>query len=154
MLKKLVFIILISFIVFPVLSIAQEDSDSDIAIKLVKKAIDYVKQNGKEKAIAEICNKEGQFIHNSIYVFAYDLEGKIIAHPYKPELIGQNLLDKPDSKGKLFRKEIQKIALENGSGWVDYTYINPESNKEEQKTTYFEKYNDMIICCGIYKPIE
>jgi signal transduction histidine kinase len=154
MFKKFVLVILFSLLIFPVLSTAQEETDSDIAVKLVKQAIEYVKQNGKEKAIAEICNKEGLFYHKPLYVFAYDLKGTIIAHPTKPQLIGKNMLETPDSKGKMFRREIIETAISDGTGWVDYFYMNPKTKKEEPKTTYFEKYNDMIICCGIYKPVE
>jgi len=133
---------------FAVLSYA---ADRDDAKRLVKQAAAYVKYQGKNKAIVEISTPNGMFDKGELYVFAYNLQGIMLAHPKNPALIGQNLLAVPDVEGKLFRKEIVERAKSEGSGWVDYVYLNPETNKQEHKTTYFLKVGDIIICCGIYK---
>jgi cytochrome c len=126
-------------------------SEKDLAVTLVDKAAAFVQAQGKEKALTEISSAKGQFDKGEVYVFAYDLQGVIVAHPKNPKLIGKNLLDVPDPDGKFFRKEIQEVAKTKGSGWVDYKYTNPEHKKVEQKTTYLKKVGDLIICCGIYK---
>ena len=126
-------------------------ADREDAKALVKRAAAYVKYQGKDKAIAEISTPKGMFDKGELYVFAYDLQGVMLAHPKNPALIGQNLIAVPDTEGKLFRKEIVERAKSEGSGWVDYVYLNPETNKQEHKTTYFLKVGDIIICCGIYK---
>lgn len=118
---------------------------------LVNKAEAFAKEHGKDKTIAEINKVDGPFIKGSLYVFAYNPDGVMMAHPKNPGLIGKNLLNEPDSKGKLFRKEISEKAKAEGSGWVDYWYLNPQTGKEESKTTYFKKVGDLIICCGAYK---
>ena len=123
----------------------------DDAKSLVKRAAAYVKYQGKEKAIVEISTPKGMFDKGELYVFAYDLQGVMLAHPKNPALIGQNLIDVPDVNGKLFRKEIVEMAKSKGSGWVDYVYLNPETNRQEHKTTYIRKVGDIIICCGVYK---
>ena len=133
---------------FAVLSCA---ADRDDAKALVKRAAAYVKYQGKEKALAEISTPKGMFDKGELYVFAYDLQGVMLAHPKNPALIGQNLIAVPDTEGKLFRKEIVERAKSEGSGWVDYVYLNPETNKQEHKTTYFQKVGDIILCCGVYK---
>jgi cytochrome c len=133
---------------FAVLSCA---ADRDDAKALVKRAAAYVKYQGKEKALAEISTPKGMFDKGDLYVFAYDLQGVMLAHPKNPALIGQNLIAVPDTEGKLFRKEIVEKARSQGSGWVDYVYLNPETNKQEHKTTYFQKVGDVILCCGVYK---
>lgn len=126
-------------------------SDKDDAKGLVKRAIAYVKYQGKEKAIAEISKPKGMFDKGETYVFAYDLQGVMVAHPKYPTLIGQNLISVPDNEGKMFRKEIVDKAKSKGSGWVDYVYLNPETNEQEHKTTYLQKIGDIILCCGVYK---
>jgi len=123
----------------------------DDAKTLVKNAVAYVKHLGKDKAIAEINKPRGKFDKGETYVFAYDLKGVLIAHPKNPDLIGQNLINIPDSEGNLFRKKIVEKAISKGSGWVDYMYLNPETNEQEHKTTYLQKVADIIICCGVYK---
>ncbi len=126
-------------------------TDTDEAKKLVKQAAAYVKYQGKEKALAEISTPKGMFDKGEVYVFAYDLQGVMLAHPKNPALIGENLLNVPDTEGKLFRKEIVEKAKSQGSGWVDYVYLNPETKRQEHKTTYFQKVDDIIICCGVYQ---
>lgn len=126
-------------------------ADREDAKALVKRAAAYVKYQGKEKAIAEISTPKGMFDKGELYVFAYDLQGVMLAHPKNPSLIGQNLINIPDTEGKLFRKEIVEKAKSEGSGWVDYVYLNPETNRQEHKSTYFQKVGDIILCCGVYK---
>jgi signal transduction histidine kinase len=125
--------------------------ERDEAKNLVKRAAAYVKYQGREKALREISTPKGMFDKGELYVFAYDLQGVMLAHPKNPALIGQNLLTVPDTEGKLFRKEIVEKAKSQGSGWVDYVYLNPETNRQEHKTTYLQKVGDIIVCCGVYK---
>ncbi|MGO9612613.1 MAG: hypothetical protein ACLPX5_06230 [Dissulfurispiraceae bacterium] len=56
----------------------------------------------------------------------------------------------PDTNRKLFRKEILEKAKSKGFGWVDYVYLNPETNDLEYKTTYLLKVGDIMLCCGVY----
>ncbi|ABK16032.1 cache domain-containing protein [Syntrophobacter fumaroxidans] len=129
----------------------QAVDEKALAKAMVEKAAAFLNENGKEKTIAEINKPDGQFVQGELYVFAYDLNAVMLAHPKNPKLIGQSLMDKPDSKGKLFRKEIIDKAKSAGSGWVDYFYLNPQTGKEEAKTTYLKKAGDMVICCGAYR---
>ncbi|PKN62074.1 MAG: cache type 2 domain-containing protein [Deltaproteobacteria bacterium HGW-Deltaproteobacteria-15] len=126
-------------------------SDKDAAKALVEEAVTYVNSQGKDKALAEISKAKGAFDKGELYVFAYDLDARVIAHPKNPKLIGKNLAEVPDNDGKLFRKEIVEIAKTKGTGWVDYKYMNPETKKPEPKTTYLQKVGDIIVCCGTYK---
>ncbi len=130
---------------------AAEKGTSKEAKKMVEEAVAYMKANGKEKALQEFNKSGGKFVKGEMYVFAYDMNGVMMAHPVNPKLIGKNLLNEPDSKGKLFRKDIVELAKTKGSGLVDYTYLNPVTKKEESKTTYIQKEGDLIICCGAYK---
>jgi hypothetical protein len=146
--KAIALIVVMGLSLYVVLSHAAERDD---AKALVKRAVAYVKYQGKQKALAEISTPKGMFDKGELYVFAYDLQGVMVAHPKNPALIGQNLLNLPDTEGKLFRKEIVEKAKSQGSGWVDYVYLNPETNRQEHKTTYFQKVDDIIVCCGVYK---
>ena len=121
------------------------------AIALVEKAAAFVSEHGKERGLAEMNKPGGQFDKGELYVFAFDLNGAMAAQPKNPKAVGENLIDKPDSKGKLFRKEIIEKAKTEGSGWVDYFYLNPQTGKEEEKTTYLKRVGDLVICCGVYR---
>lgn len=121
------------------------------AKKMVELAEAYIKANGEAKALQEFNKPNGKFQWRDLYVFAYDLKGVMMAHP-NAKLIGRNLYSEPDSKGKLFRKEIVDLALSRGSGWVDYTYYNPMTRQEEAKITYFQREGNLIVSCGAYLP--
>jgi len=147
--KKLVLLVFALVLTLSAYSTCFADSP-DQAIGLVKKAVAFYKANGLEKALDEFSNPQGQFKVGEMYIFAYDLTGTMLAHP-NPALIGHNLTDVPDADGKFFRKEFVTVANSKGSGWIDYKYQNPKTKAMERKTTYVEKVDDIIICCGIFK---
>jgi cytochrome c len=118
---------------------------------LVERAAAFVVEHGREKGLTEMNKPDGQFVVGDLYVFAFTLDGAMAAQPKNPKAVGENLIDKPDSKGKLFRKEIIEKAKTEGSGWVDYFYLNPQTGKEEDKTTYLKRVGDLVICCGVYR---
>ena len=126
-------------------------SPKDQAISLVGEAAKLVQSVGKEKAIVELNKPESRFVDGEFYVFAYDLQGVLVAHPKNAKLVGKNLLEVPDVDGKFYRKEILEQAKTKGTGWVSYKYKNPESGKVERKTTYLRKVGELILCCGIYE---
>lgn len=121
------------------------------AVKLVEDAAKQLATHPTEKVVAELNKADGRWVKGELYVFAYDLQGVMVAHPKNQKLVGKNLLEVPDVDGKLFRKEIIELASTKGSGWVDYKYKNPESGKTEAKTTYLKKVGELVLCCGIYK---
>ena len=116
----------------------------------VKKAADFYKAQGKDKALAEFNNPKGQFVKDDLYIYVLDLSGKMLAHP-KAELVGKDFMTVKDADGKLFAVDMVKTAKEKGSGWVDYKWENPKTKKIDPKTAYFEKVGDVIIAAGAYK---
>jgi len=121
------------------------------AKKLVLAAIAYIKANGEEKALQEFNKPDGKFQWRDLYVFAYDLKGVVKGHPDQ-KLIGRNFYNEPDSNGRLFTKDIVDLANSRGSGWVEYTWMDPMTRQEEPKITYVQKVGNLIICCGAYLP--
>ncbi|NVN89662.1 MAG: PAS domain S-box protein [Desulfuromonadales bacterium] len=124
----------------------------DDARALVRKAVDFYRRNGREHFLKEVSNPRGAFHRGDLYAFVYDRGMTMLAHPVKPELIGQNQLNMRDwAGGTFFRQEIRDVAHLKGSGWVDYEYENPVSKAIDSKTTYVEAVDDVIICAGAYK---
>ena len=119
---------------------------------MVLKAVSFYKTNGRESLLQEINNPQGEFHRGDLYAFVYDQKMTWLAHPVKPELVGQNWIDKKDwSGGKYFRREIQEVALTKGSGWVEFEYENPINGQHDHKTTFVQSVGDMIVCAGAYK---
>lgn len=127
------------------------DDEKKVAVAMVGDAVKMMKTAGKAKTLAAISDPQGVFVKGELYVFAYDFNGVIVAHPKNPKLVGKNMLEVPDVDGKFFRKDIVALAKKKETGWVDYKYKNPESGKIEHKTTYVTGADDIAICCGAYK---
>jgi signal transduction histidine kinase len=91
---------------------------------MVRRAADFYRRKGRERLLKEINNPQGLFRKGDLYAFAYDRKMTWLAHPVKPELVGQNWIDKKDwSGGKYFRREIQQVAQsKDGTGWVEFEY--------------------------------
>ncbi len=113
----------------------------------------FYRKYGKQ-ALLEAVNTRSvpDFLQNDSYAFICDDEVRVLAHPFKPELIGKDLLEVADRPGgKYFRREIRELADGAGQGWVDYEYVNPVSGQLEPKNTYITRIDDIIIAVGAYK---
>jgi hypothetical protein len=124
-------------------------------IRLVDKAVQLIKTEGVS-AVEKIGDPSGQFYipSESLYVFIYDENCVIKAHPFKPTLVGRSYKGKPDVRGKKFRDEIVKKAMTNGSGWTVYSYVKPNTPGIFTKKVYGKlvnvSNNHFIVCCGMY----
>ncbi|HJV51127.1 MAG TPA: cache domain-containing protein [Noviherbaspirillum sp.] len=133
------------------MAFAAERGSADEAVALVKKAIAYIKTNGREKAFAEFSNPSGQFKDRDLYIMVYDMDGNNKAHGANAKLIGKNLSAIKDADGNFIVQSFIEVASGKGHGWVDYKWPNPVSNAVEPKSTYVEKFEDILLGCGIYK---
>lgn len=118
---------------------------------MVEQAVAYYQANGKEKTLSALNDPNGEFVKGDLYVFAYDADATVIAHPINAKLVGVSTLEVPDVDGKFWRKEAMAKIAQDGTATVDYKYKNPKSGKVGQKTTYFKKVGDIILGCGTYK---
>lgn len=130
---------------------AGERGTADEAVAMVQRVIAYMKANGKDKAIAEVNNLNGQFRDRDLYVTINDLHAKTLAHGANAKMQGKDLIDLKDADGKLFMRERLELVKAKGKGWQDYKFVNPVTKQIEPKAMYFEKYEDVIVNCGIYK---
>lgn len=133
-------------------ALSAEKGTAEEASAMVKKAITYLKANGKDKAFAEFSNVSNlQFHDRDLYLFVYDMNGINVAHGNNPKMVGKNLLEMKDGDGKPIIRSFIEVANSKGKGWVDYKWPNPVTKALEPKSSYIEKVDDLIIGCGIYK---
>lgn len=132
------------------------------AIGLVKGAVSLFNENvAGGYPIEEAFSTMGyplseRFIFGDLYLYALDFDGVIRAQGEDAGLIGINVLNRTDSKGKPINKEIiEKLKdKEEGDGiWIEYT------SKNALKYTYAEKVKDAkgkyyFIACGYYPEID
>lgn len=125
---------------------AGEMGTPDEAKALSEKAAATVNKQG-EAAFATFAAEDGGFVTKDLYVFCMDLEGKMLSHAKKPQLVGKNLKDFNKYGDTLFQDMIA-VAKDPGTGWVDYRWPYPGSEEIRQKTSYIIK-NDKGFFCGV-----
>jgi cytochrome c len=133
-------------------AMANERGTSDEAVAMVKKAVAHMKEAGKDKAYADFGDASNKTFHDrDLYIFVYDLNGNNLSHGNNPKMVGKNLIDMRDADGKFIIKGFVDTANTKGKGWVDYKWPNPVTKAVENKSSYVEKVDNVIVGAGIYK---
>lgn len=124
------------------------------AVARVDQAVALLSSEG-EAALSTIGTPNGRFHDGANYVFVYDREVVIRAHPAKPSLVGRSYAGKPDVRGFKFRDAIVNNTLRDGESWTDYHYQKPGESGIHQKTTYCRKAATgailYVVCSGVYQ---
>ncbi len=131
-----------------------EGATREEVIAKCEAAASLVQEKGLEMASQAIGDKEGPFVWKDTYVFLMDLDGKMIAHPIKPELTQRdNLLQVADTDGKPLFVEFVQVAGNRGQGWVDYMWPKPGEDQPAAKSSYIYrvKGTPYFVGAGIYK---
>ena len=132
------------------LAYAQGRIASVEAKALLNRAVAFYKANGQGKAFAAFNDRKGQFVEQELYIFALDMDGKILAHGIKPDLIGKDMNEIRDVYEKKFLVEMVDKAKTKGTGIVHYRWENPRTLAVEDKSSYIERVNGVILGCGYY----
>jgi methyl-accepting chemotaxis protein len=86
------------------------------------------------------------------YFWINDLGPRMIMHPMKPELNGQDLTGNKDPNGKQLFVEFANVVKKQGSGFVDYQWPKPGKDAPQPKLSYvtgFEPWG-WVIGTGVY----
>lgn len=89
---------------------------------------------------------------NGDYFWINDLGPRMIMHPIKPELNGQDLTGNKDPSGKQLFVEFVNVVKKQGSGTVDYQWPKPGKDAPQPKLSYvtgFEPWG-WVIGTGVY----
>ncbi|MDE2428896.1 MAG: cache domain-containing protein [Burkholderiales bacterium] len=123
---------------------------ADEAYALTKRAISLYKKQGRTALQTITANQDKLYADRDMYVFAFDQRGQYLAFGGNAEKLKVNLFNVSGLDGrKLVREAFELPAT---GGWVDYSIVNPVSQKVENKTSYMEKVtDDIVIGCGVYK---
>ena len=66
--------------------VAPQQMTPDELREIVLDAAGYARVVGREAALNEFSKKEGRFSNGNIYIYAYDFNGTLLAHPYQTEV--------------------------------------------------------------------
>ncbi len=129
------------------------DSSRVKLISFLEDARNFTLNNGNDEALKAFSDPNGEFVKGEMYIFAYDFEGTLLAHPYLHNLIGRNNLDLVDPNGVHFVKNLIEVA-KSGQGFAYNVYPNPHrANQTQLKVLYVLRVNDKLwIGSGIYLP--
>ncbi len=86
------------------------------------------------------------------YFFITDLSPRMVMHPIKPELNGQDMGKFRDPNGKLMFVAFADTVRKSGSGFVDYAWPRPGADAPLPKLSYvtgFEAWS-WVIGTGVY----
>jgi cytochrome c len=122
-------------------------------IDKVNQAVDLLNKEGV-KAFPKFKGKNSEFIFNGTYIWVHGDDGKMLMHPIKPAMVGQDVLKVQDSDGKRFFKEMNDVVNKSGRGWVQYQWPKPGQKNGSVKVSYVcgatVDGKKVIVGCGVY----
>ncbi len=122
-------------------------------VSKVREAAELIESKGVDAAIKQINDKDGPFVWKDSYVFLMNLDGKMLAHPVKPELTERDhLLLVTDPNNKALFVHFVNMARNQSEGWVDYLWPKPGETIPSEKVTYIYRIpgKDLFLGAGIY----
>ncbi len=115
---------------------------------LVQEAIDRYDSEGREAALAYHNSKAS--VDGAWYVFIIDEDGARLAHPTRPDLVGQLVQEGPgDANGYRYGEDFITVTE---SAWISYVFGNPERDQLEQKHTWLVRHDGLLFGAGWYEP--
>ena len=108
----------------------------DDAKALARRVASYLKENGKDKGVAEIMDPADRFKRGKFNVSVNDFNGVNLANVLFPTLVGQNHYTLKDADGKSFVKDAIAIAKTKGEGWLTLAFTNPDTKKIGKSNNY------------------
>ena len=89
---------------------------------------------------------------NKDYFWINDLHPRMVMHPYKPEMDGQDLTDNKDPNGKRLFVEFARVGKESGEGFVDYLWPKYGADKPQPKLSFVRFFKEWgwVVGTGLY----
>jgi methyl-accepting chemotaxis protein len=108
------------------------------------------REEAQRQALAAI--KKLRYDGKNGYFWINDMQPKMIMHPIKPELDGQDLSKSADPSGKLLFMEFVAACRQQGGGFVNYLWPKPGFDLPVEKISYVKRLPawDWIIGTGLY----
>ncbi len=115
---------------------------------LAERAAAFLAAAGAETALPRFMNPKGGFVSGDLYVFVFDLEGRLRASGGWPATVGARI---GDGAGGSIYARMRRLALDVGHGWIEYSWYNPCTRQMEPKASYILRVGDFIVGVGAYK---
>jgi hypothetical protein len=91
-------------------------------------------------AFTKFSGKGSAFLYEGTYVWVHTLaEGRMLVHPIKYKMVGNNLIGLKDARGKRFFVVMNDLVTEKGEGWVEYYWPKPGTDEAVRKISFVKK---------------
>ena len=86
------------------------------------------------------------------YFWINDMHPRMVMHPIRPDLQGQDLSGNKDPTGKLLFTEFVNTVKKDGAGYVDYMWPKPGSDVPVAKASYVKGFAPWgwVVGSGVY----
>lgn len=132
---------------------ANDSATKEECVVKCREAAAMINSKGVETTAELIGDPDGPFVWKDSYVFLMDLNGKMIAHPFQPELTKkEHCLLITDPTDKALFVHFVNLARTKGEGWVEYMWPKPLKNTPRKKQTYIYRVpdHDLFVGAGVY----
>ena len=109
-------------------------------------AVDHFKAVGRDRALADFTAGKAPFRDRDLSVFCVDAKHTVVANGGYPDHVGSSADDLVDAKGSPLGKALWDAARKNPSGSISYPHVNPVTKKPEDKTAFYSKVADDLLC--------
>ncbi|HYS88135.1 MAG TPA: cache domain-containing protein, partial [Bradyrhizobium sp.] len=89
---------------------------------------------------------------NNDYFWINDMQPRMVMHPMKPEMNGNDLSTNKDPNGKALFVEFVNVVRKDGAGFVSYEWPKPGFNQPQPKLSYVVGFApwSWVIGTGVY----
>jgi len=151
--KNLIVLFCLIFGLSATSALAEDAATKEECVIKSHEAAAMINTQGLEAAIKAISDPRGPFVWKDSYVFLMDLKGKMLAHPFQPELTKMdNVLLLTDPTDKAMFVHFVNLARKSGQGWVEYMWPKPGKSSPSKKLTYIYRVpdHDLLVGAGVY----
>jgi cytochrome c len=122
------------------------------AKRMADAALEHISKVGFDKALSDFAADKANWLIKDIYVVVFDFEGKCLSHGVNDKLIGKNMLEVKDQRGRFFVKDFIGAAKAAPESWVKLDWAHPVTKKPEPKTQNTRRVpgKDAVLVVGYY----
>lgn len=113
---------------------------------MLHKAVDHFKSAGRKQALTDFTTGKTPFRDRDLYVVCIAADHTVAANGAFPSYVGTSADALVDAKGNPLGKALWDAAGKNPKGSIQYPMLNPATRKLEDKTTFYSKVADDLLC--------
>lgn len=126
----------------------------EMVMERVNAGVELMNKEGRN-AFNKFKGADSEFIYAGTYIWIHSpTTGEMLMHPMKTKLEGKNVNPLRDADGKLLFVEFNRVATEQGSGWVNYMWPKPGEKKPSMKVSFVKlaEHNGekFVVGSGVY----